>query len=417
MRIPINKGLDHPIGSQPFACLGETKPSVSSAFLGRDFPSTRLHVLVEKGGRVRSGQAVLCDSRRPDIVLTSPVTGTVSEVRLGARRSLISLKIVADAEQEVVDFKRPDLLDRDSIRSSMLASGLWATLRTRPFGIIPDPDQQPKGLFITAIDTQPFAPEPALVISKFNEKFRLGIEALCKLVDCPVYLCKSSHYEFELDDSSRATLAEFEGPHPAGLVGVHIHRLCPIGFDGKQVWHIGYQDVISLGQLIESAKPWFNRVISLAGSAVKNPRLIEVPLGTSITDITVDELLDQSAHIISGSILAGHPASGLEAFLGQRHHQVTAIIDQPGTATGNRAPGALIPTPNLDLVAPPGILAAPLLRALLVGDVDRALDLGVLELVEEDLALLSYTCSSGTDYGPLLRQQLDLINKEGLSNS
>jgi Na+-transporting NADH:ubiquinone oxidoreductase subunit A len=178
--------------------------------------------------------------------------------------------------------------------------------------------------------------------------------------------------------------------------------------------------------MISTGRPWFERVISLAGPAVKNPRLIRVLLGAGIGDITDGELVDISARVISGSILSGHTAFGHEASLGQRHRQVTAIFNTDSTQSNGSPwtlfnPGvgdeanALIPTTDLDAVAPPGILAVSLLRALLVGDVERARDLGALELVEEDLALLSYTCPSKTDYGPLLRDLLEQMYKEGLS--
>lgn len=218
-------------------------------------------------------------------------------------------------------------------------------------------------------------------------------------------------------------VVEFEGPHPAGLPGTHIHQLCPIGFDGAEVWHMGYQDVIALGRLVLTGQPWLRRVISLAGPAVAVPRLVSVPVGAAIDEVVVGELNDVGARVISGSFLSGHSAIGTEAYLGRHHRQITALPEANqerlmaprmavfDTALGGE-PGPLIPTDDFERVALPGILPVPLLRALLVADVDRARDLGALELVEEDLMLLSYVCPSKTDYGLLLRKVLEQLHEE-----
>jgi len=426
MQAHIRKGLDLQPGITPVSTIATTKSSRTSTFLGRDFPGARLQVISNEDTAVEAGEPVLCDRRHPEILLTSPVCGTVTAIHRGARRRLIALEITSDATGKSVQFDRPATLDRGTIRRLMLQSGLWAMMRTRPFGHIPGPEKNPKALLITAIDTQPLAPDPAVIIPQFFNDLSLGIEMLCALVDAPVYLCKASDAEYQLDESCGVRVSSFDGPHPAGLVGTHIHSLCPIGFSEDEVWHIDYQDVISLGQLISTGKPWYERIISLAGPAVKSPRLISVPLGAAIDDISAGELDGKSARLISGSVLSGHVAIGHEASLGQRHRQVTALFKAStsrsdvsheslsNTGSGDEA-DPLIPTTDLDSVAPPGILAVPLLRALLVGDVELARDLGALELVEEDLALLSYTCPSKSDYGALLRDMLDQIHREGLS--
>ena len=426
MQTSIRKGLDFQPGITPLSTLATPKSSYCSTLLGRDFPGSRLQVISNEGTAVEAGEAVLCDRRQPEILLTSPISGKVTAIHRGARRRLISLEITSDGKGGNIQFNIPATLNRDNIRRLMLQSGLWAMMRTRPFGHIPSPERSPKALLITAMDTQPLAPNPAVIISQFYADLTLGIETLCDLVDAPVYLCKSTDMEFQLDKSCRLEISNFDGKHPAGLVGTHIHSLCPIGFKGDEVWHIDYQDVISLGQLISTGKPWYERIISLAGPAVKNPRLISVPLGAAIDDISEGELGEKPVRLISGSVLSGHVAIGHEASLGQRHRQVTALFGS-ATSRSEESRGSLfytgsgdeayplIATTDLDNVSPPGILAVPLLRALIVGDVERARDLGALELVEEDLALLSYTCPSKTDYGALLRDMLDQIHRQGLS--
>lgn len=403
----------------------DTRSSRASTLLGREYPGTKFQILAEEGVRVRAGEAVLCDRRRPEILFTSPVSGMVSEINRGQRRSLVSLKISAEGNDQI-NFDIPVKPDRNNMRGLMLKSGLWASLLSRPFGHIPSPDGEPEALLVTAIDTQPLAPNPAVIISQFNQEFSLGLKQLCSLVDAPVYLCHSAQDSYTDDNSSRAMPVEFDGPHPAGLVGTHIHALgLPIS-TASEVWHIGYQDVISLGHLIKTGSVWHERVVSLAGSAVREPRLITVPLGAGLEDIVAGELIDGESRLISGSTLSGHSAVGYEDCLGRLHHQITAMLEPQSDSpkswfsslfdsdyAGRSAP--LIATPDLDSAAPPGILAVPLLRALLIGDVERARELGALELVEEDLALLSYTCSSGADYGSLLRDILSKIIREELT--
>lgn len=409
MQVRIKNGLDLKVAGNPGRSIVDSKSSSTSSIQGRDFPGTKFQILVDEGASVKAGQAVLCDRRRAEILFTAPVSGKVSAIQRGPRRSLLCFQISIDGCEDGISFNIPAVLDRDSVKELILKSGLWPALRTRPFGYIPNPDESPQALLITAIDTLPLAPDPAVVISKYNSEFSSGLKALCDLVDSPVYLCQSAKRKLDFDESTRTKVVEFDGPHPAGLVGTHINALCPLRFDGNQVWHIGYQDVISLGHLVTSGKPWFERVISLVGPAVKSPRLITVPLGASLADIVEGELVDQSANFISGSVLSGRHVPALRRY----DNQVTASFDSDQAPTGSADP--LIATPDLDAVAPPGILAVPFLRALLVGDVERARDLGALELVEEDLALLSYICSSKTDYGSLLRNMLNQIDREGLS--
>ena len=415
MQLRLNKWSDFEIGTDPGASIADAKTSSTATLLGGDYRGVKLQVLVDEGTQVLAGQKLMCDRCYPEVGFNSPLGGVVSRVQRGHRRSLIALQITADGQQGPVNLDIPNKLDRDNARSLMQQSGLWPALHCRPFGRVPEPDAEPEALLISAIDTQPLAPNPASIITQYSDRFSTGLKVLCDLVEAPVYLCQSNHTDFEIDRSLRAKVAEFDGAHPAGLVGRHIHALCPIGFDGKQVWHIGYQDVISLGHLIATGSPWNERVVSLAGSAVTNPRLMSVPLGASIADITAGELIDGPTRILSGSILSGYVANDHPACLGRFHNQITAVSTELLESQADGPASPQIAIPDLDSVAPPGILAVPLLRALLVGDVERTLDLGALELVEEDLALLSLSCPSQTDYGKLLRNMLNQIEREGLS--
>ena len=426
MRVNIENGFELNQGRDPGATIEEDKSSGACALLGRDYSDVNLQMLVEEGEQVRAGQAIMCDRRRPHIRFTSPCSGIVSRIHRGRKRRLISVQISNQNSTDAISFDIPDQADRQGLKNLLLESGLWTAIRSRPFDVIADPDSSPEALLITAIDTRPLAPNPAVILFRYSHDFATGLRALCELVDAPVYLCKPESQNIDRETTLRVEEFEFKGRHPAGLVGTHIKALCPIRFDGNQVWHIGYQDVISLGHLLNNGQPWMHRVISLAGSAVKNPRLITVPMGAGIDDLVNGELSEtKSLRVISGSLIDGSDASGYEAFLGRFHSQLTVTTESAVTPrkgwmsrlfdTSSATDEPLIALPDLDRVAPSGILAVPLLRALMAGDVERARDLGALELVEDDMALLSYCCTSGVDYGQLLRKTLNQITREGLA--
>lgn len=422
MVINIKNGADIEIGEPPAERIAESKQPDYVGLLGRDYPGVKFSTRVNIGERVVLGQPLMCDRRRPEIVFTSPVDGTVVDIQRGPRRAVVCMKIAPESapagseEHPPVDV--PTTLDPANVRQLLLTTGLWSAVRTRPFGHIPDIDAVPKALLITAIDTEPLAVDPRVIIREYLQEFCAGVDALTQLCEAPVYVCHAPGADdMPRDDASRAQWIAFAGPHPAGLPSTHIQALCPIGFDDTQAWHIGYQDVISLGMLLTSGRIWSQRIISLAGRSVIAPRLLKVPLGADVEAVVSGELNSGRHRVMSGSVISGHRAHGAQAYLGRFHRQITALPEDEPTESDSEAktrrrvagPGPMLPNGDLDRVSPPGILAAPLLRALLVGDVERARDLGALELVEEDLALLSFYCTSHTDYGPLLRNVLEQL--------
>jgi Na+-transporting NADH:ubiquinone oxidoreductase subunit A len=388
----------------------ESKKVTRIALLGRDFRGVNFESLCEPGDEVRAGTALMRDARRPAVRFVAPVAGRVASIERGARRKLISLQIDVDESPGVVRFELPTTQDQASLREFMLVSGVWSSLRTRPFGNIPNPDGEPAAIFVTVLDAEPLAPQPRPIIDAFSEEFRSGVNALTGISQAPLYVCLAPKHEPALGDSSKARCVSFRGGHSASLPGLHINALCPIGFGGGEVWHIGYQDVIALGHLLLHGSPWLQRVISLGGSAVKNPRSLCVSPGAAISELLADELHDGSVAILSGSAMYGRKLAAGEDFLAAGQRQITVLREAAGVAAAGS--GVLIPNEALEALAPPGIYPVPLMRALRVGDVERARELGALELVEEDLAPLSLACQSGCDYGTLLRAVLDQL--EGL---
>ena len=448
MQIKIKKGLDIPIKGQPEQLIEDGGKVTRVAAVATDVTGIQPRMAVQAGDRVRVGQALYRDKRNPDVPFTAPGTGEVIEVNRGARRALQSVVIRLDGDdaEEFDSWPSSELanLDNQAVRDNLIASGLWTTLRTRPFSRIPKPDGEAAAIFVTAIDTSPLAMDPAFIISRNTEAFTGGLHVLSCLLDGPVYLSTAPGSGIPCPNSDQFRHAEFSGPHPAGLVGTHIHFLDPVG-PGKTVWHIGYQHVIAIGKLFTSGKLPTERLVALGGPMALRPRILRTRVGANTAELLQGETGPGPLRVISGSPLSGHRAAGPLAYLGRYQTQLTVLTEgtereflewlRPGTgkysesrayagdlfhrtgfamtSTQHGSARAMVPIGSFERVMPLDMLATPLLKALLVYDTDRAQDLGALELAEEDLALCSFVCNGKYEYGAYLRMNLDEIEANG----
>ncbi len=394
------------------------------ALLGADYRGQHLALKVAEGDHVEIGDMLFTDRTYPQITFVSPLAGTVSSIGYGARRTLSTLVIKRDDKpiQTGGDVHAVDVKTPDAFRDTLLARGLWPAFRTRPFGRMPLPTSQPEAIFVTATDTNPHAPDPRIVIAQNPDFFRIGVESLRMLTDGVVYVCQPPGDDLIPDNKDQIESATFSGAHPAGLAGTHIHRLHPVN-NGNQVWTIGYQDVIAIGHLLETGRYMAERTIALAGSRAAHPRLIRTHLGASIAELTKNQAVDVKmgtpSRVLSGPFLSGREG----AYLGRFHLQVS-IVDAPSISSKpsfmprifrnqrNDEARPLIPTAALERAMLFDIPPVPLMRALSVGDTEAAAKLGCVELLEEDVALLSSLCTSGADYGSLLRHVLDTLEAE-----
>lgn len=446
--IKIKKGLDLPIAGLPEQQIhdGPTMPFV--ALLGEEYVGMRPSMLVQEGDKVLKGQPLFEDKKNPGVLFTAPASGTVTAINRGERRILQSLVIEVQGDDQIVfeRFASESLakLPRETVQAQLLSSGLWTALRTRPFSKTPQPASVPAAIFVTAMDTNPLAADPQPLIRAHREMFDAGLTLLSRLTDGKVHVCQAGGGKLGGHPAGQVTFNEFAGPHPAGLVGTHIHFLEPVSLQ-KMVWHLNYQDVIAIGKLFVEGELWTERVIALAGPQVKKPRLIRTRLGASLEVLTAGELEEGENRIVSGSVLSGTMAAGSRAWLGRFHLQVTVLKEgrekelfgwvMPGadkysitrTTIGhflkrklfnfstdtNGGERAMVPIGNYERVMPLDILATMLLRDLLAGDTDSAQLLGCLELDEEDLALCTYVCPGKYEYGPVLREVLTRIEQEG----
>lgn len=449
MHFRIRRGLDVPLDGPPETLIDVGSHVDSVALLGADYVGLEPRMTVDVGDKVRVGQPLFHHKRDPRVVFTAPGSGVVTAINRGARRALKSVVVELEEEsvESTLDGGAPDA-SATGLRDAMLRAGLWTAFRTRPFSRIPHSKSEPGAIFITALDTRPLAGDPRLVIAEYPEAFAHGLRALARLSPAPVYLCTGPDWQAPTGEEHGVQHAVFEGPHPAGLPGTHIHHLHPVGID-RTVWHIGYQDVIAVGRLVQDGRLWLERIVALGGNGFERPRMLRTRLGASLAQLTAGEIrqpdqLHDLPRVISGSVLSGRLGAGFEAYLGRYHVQVSAVQQpQPvrrqrwrrlfdrrfsfaGTfarASGhNAAPfdtdqngraTALVPIDAFERLIPMDVLTQPLLRALLIKDTDRAQALGALELDEEDLELCSFICPGKNDYGAVLRANLEQIEREG----
>lgn len=448
MQFIIKEGLDLPITGGPEQIIEKGNKVKSVAILGKDYVGLKPKMMVAVGDTVKLGQVLFSDKQNPGVNFTSPGAGVVTEINRGARRVLQSvvIELKGTAQESFTKYTKKDLatLTVEQIKENLLASGLWTSILTRPYGKIPTVDAVPSSIFVTAMDTRPLAADPAIIIKQREEDFSTGLAIVAKLTEGKTYLCKATGSEVVSVDTVQTE--EFSGPHPAGLPSTHIHFLDPVNAE-KSVWHIDYQAVIAIGALFSTGKLNVDRVVSLAGPAVNKPRLVETRVGANTNDLVAGEIDDEENRVISGSVLYGHEAADAFAYLGCYSNQVSVLKEGrqrelfgwivagkdkysamnvytsskdrknnrlfPLTTDKNGSNRAIVPVGVYETVMPLDILPTPLLKALVVGDTDQAQLLGGLELVEEDVSLFTFVDPGKHDFAPVLRANLTKIEKEG----
>lgn len=447
--IKIGRGLSLPISGAPEQKIIAGPKVTSVGLVGLDYLGMKPTMAVAEGDLVKRGQLLFTDKKTQGVKYTAPAAGRVTAIHRGEGRVLQSVVITLEGEDMAEQFKAypaQDLpaLSRDLVVQQLNDAGLWVALRTRPFSKSPALDSVPHSLFITAIDTNPLAADPAVIIAERSDDFVNGVQVLSTLTEGKVFVCKQAGAAIPAVSSKKVDVAEFAGVHPAGNAGTHIHFLDPVSAS-KTVWAINYQDVMAVGKLFTTGELDSQRVISFAGPQVVHPQLIRTTLGVHLQDLTANTLKHGDNRVITGSVFGGRKAHGVFSYLGRHHNQVSVLDEghdrpflhylRPGfnlfsvmriyasklfpnktydfTTTTNGSERAMVPVGAYEKVMPLDILPTQLLRALIVGDTEVAQQLGCLELDEEDLALCTFVCPGKYEYGPILRDNLTLIEKEG----
>jgi Na+-transporting NADH:ubiquinone oxidoreductase subunit A len=466
----INKGLELPINGAPNQHIKPGATVSKVALVADDYLYMKPSMRIKEGETVKRGQALFEDRKAPGAVFTAPAAGKVLEINRGERRKLLSVVIelnenelsgnVGDQDLQAYDsYRGADVskYDLNSMKQLLSDSGLWTAIRVRPMSRVPALEENTEALFVTAMDSNPLAADTAVVLAGKEEDFALGLKALSLITKGSLYVCGAPKLKDTLvkatNGISNASVELFDGPHPAGLVGTHIHFVYPVNRERK-AWHIGFQDVIAVGRLVKTGKLDVERVISIAGPAVFNPSLVQTRLGAEVAPLVKAFLPEREFRIIDGSALYGRTVNGssakTEGYLGRYRNQLTCLLEDrervffgwliPGaekfsvtrafssvfalgafggskkfdfTTTTNGSHRAMVPIGMYERIMPLDIMPTFLLRSLAMDDMEKAEALGCLELDEEDLALCTFACPGKEDYGVALRRNLDVMWKEG----
>ncbi len=469
----VRRGLRLPITGAPSNRVDDGPPPRRVALVAADYVGLRPTMHVAPGDTVARGQLCFEDKTMPGVRYTAPAAGTVVAVNRGDRRALQSVVIdVSRAEREgrapetasfsAFSGRHPSGMTGDEVRALLVESGQWTALRARPFGRVADPAARPHSIFVTAMDTNPLGPSVPAIVAGCDAPFERGLTALSRLTDGPVFVCTGPDSALSILEGDRIRHEVFDGIHPAGTVGFHIHTLDAVDRN-KVAWHLGVQDAVAIGRLFETGVVDVARTVALGGPPVSDPRLLRSRIGASTDELVAGNLASAGIpgagsgatpgdngqpepRVISGSVLSGRAAAGdIHGYLGRYHQQVSVLAEgrerdllgwlgpglnlfstiptfvsalMPGrrfdmTTSTHGSPRAIVPIGMYERVMPMDLLPTPMLRALVMGDVERAEELGCLELDEEDVALCTFVDPGKTDFGSHLRRVLDTLRAEG----
>ena len=409
-----------------------------------DFPGLTPKLKVKPGDVIKTGDPLFFDKYNPEVLFSSPAGGRVSAVRRGERRRILEVVIETDKNAGEAEFVKadPNQLSQEEIKSLLLKSGVWPFIRRRPFGLTASVEDKPKAVYISTFDTSPLAPDYDFIMEKEMDAFQTGIDALAKLTGKSVYLGVRPNSLFSLTEN--VVMKYFSGPHPAGNAGVQIHHITPVN-KGEVVWTVNVQDVLIIGRLFQQGRVDFSRIIALTGSEIEKPVYLKTLVGAPISLITGGRLrkVDYAQRIISGNVLTGRRVKP-QGFLGFFDSQFTVIpegneyeflgwvtpglnkFSETSTFLSKLLPGseyemnanlhggerAFVLSGQYEKVLPMDILPVFLLKAIITNDIDKIEQLGIYEVIEEDLALCEYVCTSKIKVQEILRKGIDMIIKE-----
>ena len=436
--IKTSKGLNLPISGTPDPIISDTPNVTSVSLLANDFVGMKPTMMVKVGDIVKRGTKIFEDKKNPGIFFTSPAGGTIKDINRGDKRKFLSVEVEVSENEDAEYFEYENT--SEGLTELLINTGLWNAFRTRPFNRTPKVGSLPDAVFVNACDTNPLSVDPYFIIDQDRDDFKNGLEALTRLFSCPIH-CTYQNNNFEIN-VDKINYCQVSGPHPAGLSSTHISQLYPVSIN-KIAWTINYQDIISLGYLLKNKSLRTHKTIALGGPSVFKPSLISARISGNIDQLTAGKI-DNNSRVVSGSLIYGHAAEGIMNYLGFYDSIISAIPDEandiflnwlmPGSnlhsklnvflssllkpnkftfnVSLNGGDIAIVPVGSYDEILPMDILVPQLLKALVVGDIEQAVELGMLELAPEDLALASYICPSKYDYCSILANNLNNLYLE-----
>jgi Na+-transporting NADH:ubiquinone oxidoreductase subunit A len=444
--IKIKKGLNISMLGTAEKIIKKAEQAEYYAVKPTDFMGIRPKLVVKVGDKVKAGTPLFYDKFQPEVQFTAPVSGEVIEINRGERRVILEVVIKADATIEYEEFKvsDPSELSKDEIVEVLQKSGLWPSIRQRPYSTIANPADTPKAIYISAFDSAPLAADMDYVVMDCSNCFQKGINVLSKLTNGTIHLNINADYPAS-DTYTKAKgvqVNKFTGPHPSGNVGIQINKIDPIN-KGDIIWYTYPQEIIAIGRLFEKGIYDATKIIALTGSEVKNPLYYKLISGASIKNIVTENVTEGEHRYIGGNVLTGSKISH-DGYVGYYDNQVTVIPEGkyyeffgwalPGFKKhsasravfswllpnkkfkldtnfhgGNRA---YVMSGEYDKVFPMNIYPVQLIKSILIEDIDKMEQLGIYEVDEEDFALCEYVCTSKTEVQSIIRTGLDLMRKE-----
>ena len=450
--IRIRKGLNIKLKGEADKVFVTADVPETFAIKPPDFHGLVPKLMVKEGNEVKAGTPLFYDKYNEKTIITSPVSGEVVEVKRGAKRKILEVKILADKEFRYEEFEKadPSTLDKKKISEQLIKVGIWPLIRQRPFSTIADPEENPKAIFISAFDSAPLAPDYDFILHGHGEEFQTGLNALAKLTTGKIHL----NLRGELGHSKVFTnakgvqLNKFKGPHPAGNVGVQIHHLDPIN-KGDTIWYLTPQDVLTIGRFFQQGRYDASRVVALTGSETTNPKYYKTWIGSAIKTIVDGNVKEgENLRYISGNVLTGTKIEA-DGYLGFYDAQITVIPEgdeakffmtdgwlSPGfkkfslsrsypswlmpkkkyvlDTNTNGEERAFVMTGKFERVFPIDVYPLQLVKAIMVNDIELMEALGIYEVDPEDFALCEFVDTSKVNIQQIIREGLDTVKEEGM---
>lgn len=444
--IKLRKGLDINLKGKPARELLSVKEPGFYSLVPDDFTGVTPKVVVKEQEYVMAGGTLFIDKNHPELKFVSPVSGVVTSVERGARRKVMNIVVAAAEEQDYEEFGKmnPAQMSGEQVKEALLNAGMFAFIRQRPYDVIADPTTQPKAIYISAFDSAPLAPDFEFVLKGEEANFQTGLDALARMAK--TYLNISANQSSPaLTQAKNVTITTFDGPHPAGNVGVQINHIDPI-VKGETAWTLSPEAVIFIGRLMNTGRTDFTRTVALTGSEVLKPAYLKLKVGALLTDVFKGRVTTgKDLRYISGNVLTGKQISP-NGYLGAFHTQLTVIpegdethemlgwikprLNQFSTSHSYfswligrhkeyvidaRVKGGMrhmIMSNEYDRVLPMDIFPEYLVKAIIAGDIDRMEALGIYEVAPEDFALCEFVCSSKVEVQRIVRAGLDMLRAE-----
>ena len=444
--IKLRKGLDINLQGKAEQTKIGLKPAGLYALQPDDFTGVVPKVVVKEGEQVEAGQALFVDKNHPEILFVSPVSGKVKAVVRGERRKVLAVQVEAAQQQQPVDHGKnsPQNMKAQEVVDLLLKAGLFGFINQLPYAVVANPQDKPKAIAVSALRDKPLAADFEYELKGQENDWQTGLDALAKIA--PVYLGIGKNQSAKaLVDAKNVEVNVFDGPCPAGNVGVQVNHLCPVN-KGEVVWTVEPTAVLFIGRLFNTGKVDLTRCVAFVGSEVKKPAYVDMMVGQELNTLLANSLKNtKHVRIINGNVLTGVPTTK-EGFLGAHSSEITVIPEGDNVdelagwimprlnqfsvnrsyfswlfgkkkeyAHDARVKGGerhMIMSGEYDRVFPMDIYPEYLIKAIITNDIDRMEQLGIYEVAPEDFALAEFVCSSKLELQKIVREGLDMLRKE-----